>query len=212
MTDPTRAMPTAGVPSNPSGDPNRRLKVAIGVVGAMLVVLVAALFLIGDDDGPETATGDTTSTTESAPSTTPTTTTPSTTTTSSTTSSTTTTSTTTTSTTSTTTPPDTVPPAQCTGDQAPDDPEPHAEIFYEAWTLDDRGCANGVATTDAVSRLFDDADGEGAAWIFQGCTPLEEPDPYIDCAYSYEGGAAHFHTNYSPLGGWQIFDVSYFAD
>jgi hypothetical protein len=41
---------------------------------------------------------------------------------------------------------------------------------------------------------------------------MAAPDPHIDCAFTFEGGATHFKTSYSDTDGWVIFDVYQLAD
>lgn len=147
---------------------DRRLWWVLGVVGAILLAGTVYLRTDGDDDGEAVSALDTTtsntsttqvsSTTTSvaAPSTAPHRTAP-----------------------ETTDPaapePAVVAPARCTGNTAPDQPEPVAMVLYEAWTIADRGCAERVATDTVVEGLFD-VSGAGASWDFQGCLAISEPE------------------------------------
>lgn len=212
MSDPTQTMPAAGGPDEPEEESSLDRRVIIlGSLAALIVVLLIALLAVnsGDDDDDVSAT----STTSSSSTTTTSTTTTSTST--STTTSSTTTSTTTTSTTTSSTapapPPPTIAPARCTGETEPDDPEPVAVVFYDAWTIGDRDCAEKVADDEAVDTLFalDGADNE---WVFQGCFEQDLPDPHTDCAYTYPGGSAHFRMNHGAIDGWEIYEVEFVAD
>lgn len=213
VTDPTQAMPTTsggpptggqppytpGPPGPPGGrgpgQPDRRWWILAGLFALVLLIGLAAL-LLGGDDAEETSTTDTTSTTS--------TTLEETTTTSS--SATTSSSTTSTSTsTTTTTPPATVAPALCTSGE-PDDPDHTAVVLYQAYALDDRGCAEQIATNSAVDTLFA-IPGGGSDWEYQGCTEQDEPDPHLDCAFTFPGGATHFRESYSDTDGWVIYEV-----
>ena len=217
MSDTTRMMPTAGGPE--PGGPDRRVAVIAALVGVIvvLILLLVVVRAVGDDGG-STASSSTTETSTSTSSTTPSssTTTESTTTTSSTTSTTTSTTTTTTTstTTTTTTPPSTtstVAPDRCTGATGPTKPGTVAQVFYEAWTVDDRNCASQIATSDAVDTLFA-IDGSGAQWTFEGCSQTDGPDQHTECAYSYEGGAAFFSMRFGATTGWQIYAVDFATD
>lgn len=201
-TDPTQAMPataggppTAGPPPPTSGPPeepgDRRGWILAGVFALVLLIGLAVL-LMSDDD--ETATTDTSTTTTTLAETT-------------TSSSTTTEPTTTTATPSTTTgaTPPTVAPGLCTSG-APDDPDKSVQVLYQAYTLDDRECADQLGTEEAVDTLFA-IPGDGEGWEYQGCTDQEVPDPHTDCAFTFTGGATHFRTNYSDTDGWVVFDV-----
>ncbi len=206
VTDRTMAMPAAagpppgGGPPPPVGPPERggdpRWWIIVGLLVAILVVGLAILLL--DDDDDDTATTDT-STTSSVVDTT-------------TSSTSTTVATTTTSSTTTTTeaPPPTVDPADCTSG-SPDDPGASVQVAYEAYTLGDLECASQLGTQDAIDALFD-IPGGGGGWTYQGCTEQDVPDPHIDCAYTFPGGATHFKTNYSDTDGWVIFEVHQTAD
>lgn len=220
MSDSTQITPDADGPT-PSGGMDRRQVIILSTLGAVVVLLVVVLLVVlatGDGDGDvatDTTTTSSSSTTEPTTTTEQTTTTePSTTTTESTTTSTTASTTTSTSTSTTTTstaPPTTIDPDDCTGQSAPDEPEPVAQVFYEAWRVDDRGCAEEVASDAAIDTLFE-VNGAGADWQFQGCQAVDEPEPQIECAWSYEGGAAFFEMSYSPIDGWRVEQVDFVAD
>jgi hypothetical protein len=206
VTDRTMAMPAvAGTPPGggsppPAGPPDRpgdrQWWIIVGLLVAILLVGLAIL-LLGDDDD-ETATTDT-STTSSVVDTT-------------TSSTTTSVATTTTESTTTTTeaPPPTVDPALCTSGP-PDDPGASVQVAYEAYTLGDLECASQLGTAEAIDALFS-IPGGGGGWTYQGCTEQDVPDPHIDCAYTFAGGATHFKTSYSETAGWVIFEVYQTAD
>lgn len=208
VTDPTVAMPAAaggGPPGSPpptggrSGDgPDRRSWILAALLVAVVLAGLAALLLGGDDDESTTTTTTTTSTTVAD--------------TSSTSSSSTTASSTTTSapTTTTTAPPVTVAPALCTSGE-PDDPDHSVQVLYQAYTVRDRDCAEAIATNDAVDTLFS-IPGYGDGWEYQGCTEQELPDPHLDCAYTFTGGATHIRIRYSETDGWVAYDVYQTAD
>lgn len=206
VTDRTMAMPAvAGTPPGggsppPAGPPDRpgdrQWWIIVGLLIAILLVGLAILLL--DDDDDETATTDT-STTSSVVDTT-------------TSSTTTTVAPTTTESTTTTTeaPPPTVAPALCTSGP-PDDPGASVQVAYEAYTLGDLECASQLGTAEAIDTLFS-IPGGGGGWTYQGCTEQDVPDPHIDCAYTFPGGATHFKTSYSETSGWVIFEVYQTAD
>lgn len=115
-------------------------------------------------------------------------------------------------TTTTTAPPVTIAPERCRGTTGPTSPEPVAETFYDAWTVDDRGCAEQIATEAAIETLFV-IDGTDAGWQFQGCdTGDEAVDPETVCRYRYEGGSAHFSMSHGATEGWQITAVDFQVD
>lgn len=211
MSDPTQMIPTEGDPDGPRPrrDPRRVAMIVLAVVIGILLILLIVVS-INDDGDSDTSAGATTTSTET--STTTTTTTASTTSTTeveATTSST--TVTTSPSTTTTTSPPATIAPERCTGATGPTEPEPVAVVFYDAWRVGDTGCAVEVATKSAVDTLFAN-DGTGATWQFQGCSTFEDPEPTVDCAYTYEGGSSHFEMQYDAVDGWQIVAVEFVAD
>jgi hypothetical protein len=202
MAAPTGGPPPADLPPTgepPAEPPDRRPWILGGLV-ALIVAVALAVLLLGDDDD-ETATGDTTTT--SAEETTTSTTAPTTTTAAPTT-------TTTAPTTTTSAPPTTIDPARCTS-SPPDDPEPTAEIFFEAYTVGDRSCAGQVGTADAVDTLFA-IPGGGAGWTFQGCAEEDDPEPHTVCAYSFEGGSTAFRLAYGEFDGWTVYEVFQVAD
>lgn len=239
MSDPTQMIPQAGGPP-PSGPPPRgpdgpggpggngpdepedgapldqRQKIVLGVLAGVIVLLLVVLGVValGGDDSTDVATtsttGDTTtSTAESTTTSADTTTSTETTTTTS--STTTTTTAPPTTTTTTTAPPPTIAPARCTGRTGPNNPDPVAMVFYDAWTLGDRGCAEEVATDDAVETLFR-ASGAGASWTFQGCDTVDDPEPHTECIWSYEGGASFFTMEFEQPDGWRVTAVDFVAD
>ncbi len=210
MSDPTQMIPTAGGPDDPEPpkDPWRIAIIVLAVVIGLLLLLLLIVSLTGsDDEGTSTTTTSSTtdsSTTTSTTSSTTTTAAPTTTTTAA-------PSTTTTSSTTTTAPPTTIAPARCTGTTGPTEPEPVAVVFYDAWRVDDTGCAAKVADQSAINTLFA-LDGAGAQWQFQGCSTFDDPEPKFDCAYTYEGGSSHFEMQYGAIAGWQIVAVEFVAD
>jgi eukaryotic-like serine/threonine-protein kinase len=206
VTDPTMAMPavTGGQPpvgppptGEPPAEPPDRRPWIIGGLLLLILLIGLAILLLADDD--DTATEDTTTTT-----------TESTTTTSETTTTTTEATTTTASTTTTTTPPSTVDPSRCVTSE-PEDPEPVAQVVYEAYTLGDRDCAGNLATADAVDQLFA-IPGGGGGWTFQGCFDEDVPDPHTLCGFSFEGGSTSFRMNYNEVEGWTVYEVFQTAD
>lgn len=207
VTDRTMAMPAAaGTPPSggsppPAGPPDRpgdrQWWIIIGLLVAILLVGLALLLL--DDDEDETATTDT-STTSSVVDTT----------TSSTTTTTVATTTTEATTTTTEAPPPTVDPERCTSGP-PDDPGASVQVAYEAYTVGDLECASQLGTAEAIDTLFS-IPGGGGGWTYQGCSEQDVPDPHIDCAYTFPGGATHFKTSYSETAGWVIFEVYQTAD
>lgn len=115
-------------------------------------------------------------------------------------------STTSSSTTSTTaSPPPTVTPGLCESG-GPDDPDHSVEVLFQAYSLRDRACADKLGTKAAVDALFA-IKGNGDGWEYQGCAASADNDPYIDCAYTFTGGATHFKTSYSDTDGWMTFEV-----
>jgi hypothetical protein len=208
VTDPTMAMPAAagGPPpideppptDEPPPPPDRRRWILAALV-ALIVAIGIALLLLDDDEDTASTSGSTTTTVADD---TTTTTVGTTTTTSST--------TTTASTTTTTSPPSTVPPGQCVS-SGPDQPEPVAEVVYEAFTLDDRDCAENLATSDAIEQLFS-IPGAGAGWTFQGCVDQDDPDPHTLCSYRFDGGSTSFRMSYSETEGWTVYEVFQAAD
>lgn len=87
-----------------------------------------------------------------------------------------------------------------------------AEVFYEAWTIGDRDCAEQVATPEAVDDLFV-FDGRSAAWTFEGCAEDEDAlEPQTVCFFRYEGGSAAFEMGRDPVDGWQVTAVTFTAD
>jgi hypothetical protein len=169
-------------------------------MAAIALVAVLLLVLAGDDDEDDVA-GDATTTVP--------TTLESTTTTEATT---TTTEATTTTLSDTAVPPVTADPEQC--DEAganPLDPDPAAQAVFQAWERGDEACARLLMTDDAFDELFA-RDGSGATDVFQGCEEQADPEPYVDCAFTYEGGATHYLMRFSPLAGWTVYDITQVAD
>lgn len=218
--DPTQAMPPVdagpptqvGVPPAPPlgpppdrwdggpPPPDRRPWILAGILGLMALIAILLLVLGGDDDGDD----DSATTTTSESTTTEATTTSE--------STTTTEATTTSAPTTTESPSVTVDPVDCReagGD--PVDPEAAAQTVFEAWTRDDEACARELMTDVAFEELFA-RDGSGATDQLQGCTADADPEPYTDCAFTYEGGATHYRMVYTPTDGWQVQDITQVAD
>lgn len=204
--DQTAMMPPVRPPTTPrgpdGGDAQRRnMWLIISALVAIIVVL-GLILLLGGDDNDNVATGatETTSTTLET-----------TTTSSSTTSTTAETTATTEAPTTSTAPKTTIPSAQCNPKTSPAAPGAPATTFHEAWRVSDRDCAEKLGTDDAVDTLFD-LEPNGPEWEFQGCTEVAEPDPHADCAFTYEGGSAHFNLVYGAINGWSIYEVYFVAD
>ena len=214
--EPTMVQPAAGEPPTPTDPPpggpppgdgddggdnrDRNMKIAIGGVVVLILVLLGVLFLTDDDDASvETAdptTSSTTTTTEAA--------------TTSTEAPTTTASSTTTSTTEDTTPPT----STCSGkDAPPDDPSPIAKTFMDSWQLDDRPCAEAIATDGAVNTMFAVEPGPTPQDFF-GCSPVDDgtSDPHNECVFGFEGGTTNLKMNFGAIDGWRVFEVSFVAD
>lgn len=204
VTDPTMAMPAAAGgpppvdPPPPSDEPPPPRDWRPWILGGLVALVVAlGLALVFLDDDETTTTSDSTTTTEETTTTEATTTTAPTT-------------TTTAPTTTTTSPPSTVDPARCVS-SGPDEPEPTAEVVYEAFTLGDRACAGNLATAEAIDQLFS-IPGAGAGWTFEGCVPEDVPDPHTLCGYRFEGGSTSFRMDYSDTEGWTVYEVFQVAD
>lgn len=196
--------PPPGSPP-PWGPPprDRRPWILVALLAAIVLVLLLLLLLRddgSDDDGSTTTTTSETSTTLEETTTSESTTTSS--------------STTTTETTTTTTgaPPVTADPAQCREAGAdPGNPDPAAQAVFIAWTRGDVACARELMTDEAFDQLFA-RPGADATDVFQGCVEQDEPEPHVDCAFTYEGGATHYRMRFSPTDGWQVVEVYQVAD
>ena len=106
----------------------------------------------------------------------------------------------------------TVPPAECAeAGEGPAAPGLAANTVFDAWVRGDESCAAVLMTPAALAELFD-RPGAGAQDEFQGCTEVDEPDPAVDCAFTYEGGSTHYLMNFSDTDGWKVFDVTQVAD
>ena len=202
------AGPPRGAPPPPWGPggppPDRRPWIIAGLL-AIIAVIAIALLLMDDDDDDDVSTEDTTTTTVEE----------------------TTTSEATTPSEDTTpteappptedapppeAPPVTADPAQCREAGAdPTDPESPAQAVFIAWTRGDEACAAELMTDDALDELFS-RDGSEATDVFQGCTEQADPEPHMDCAFTYEGGATHYLMRFSPTDGWQVYDIEQVAD
>lgn len=182
------------------GEPPDRRPWIIAAILAVIAIVAVALLLTSDDDEPTAATSTTiseeTTTSESTTTTEATTTSES----------------TTTTTTVAEAPPVTADPAQCAEAGAdPGDPAPAAQAVFQAWTRGDEACAHELMTDDAFDELFA-RDGTDAQDDFQGCTEADQPDPAMDCAFTYEGGATHYLMSFSPTDGWLVTDIQQVAD
>jgi hypothetical protein len=205
VTDPTMAMPATagaqppagprpgGVP--PSEPPDRRPWI---IVALLLLIVAAGLLVLLLQDDHETASSDSSTTSSTVEDTTTST------------STTTTSSTTSTTAPTTTSPPVTVAPGLCASSD-PDEPEPTAQVVYQAYTVGDRDCAAKLATPDAVDELFA-IPGGGGGWSFAGCFDQEDPDPHTQCSFTFEGGSTGFNMSYSDTDGWIIYEVFQVAD
>lgn len=190
--------PPPGAPPGYGPDRPEWLPWAIGAVGVLIVLLIAFLVLDnGDDDTnvvASTTSSSTTSTTEERQ-----------------------TSTTAqraaTSAPATTAAPSssTIPRSRCTGRTSATNPEAPARTLHDSWRISDRDCAETVADKKVVDELFD-LEPNGPAWTFQGCNEEADPDPHYDCAFTYEGGSAHFLLNYGAKDGWRVYDIEFVAD
>lgn len=205
VSDPTMAMPAPVGPPPPPGPPptgeppaeppDRRPWVLAGLVVAILLIGLVLFLLSDDDEDTDTvATSTTTSTTTTSSSTT--TTAPAT--------------TTTAPTTTTAATPATVDPARCVS-SAPDDPDTTAQVVYDAYALDDRGCAGNLMTADALDELFG-IPGRGGGWTVEGCEEVEDPDPQTWCSFRFDGGSTTFRMAYGDDEGWTVYDVFQTAD
>jgi hypothetical protein len=205
VSDPTTPMPAAAGGGAPPADPPPPDELPEGsrdwrpwILGGLVAVVVLvglALLLLDDDDTASTTSSttlETTTTTEGTTTTAPTTT------------------TTAPPTTTTAASAVTVAPERCVS-SPPDEPEPTAEVVYEAFTLDDRACAENLATDDAIDQLFS-IPGRGAGWSFQGCVDQDEPDPHTLCSYRFDGGSTSFRMSYSETEGWTVYEVFQVAD
>lgn len=200
VTDATQAMPAVvGGPPPPPAPPPGPPTESGGNAGWILAGLLALVLLVGlavlllnDDDDASTSNTTTTSLLEDTTTTS------------------TTEATTTTVAPTTTAPPSTIAPSACTSG-APDDPDASVEVLYQAFGARDRACADELATEEAVDALFS-IPGTGSDWQFQGCEEQDLPDPHVDCAYTFTGGATHFLTAFSAIDGWVIYEVFQTAD
>lgn len=200
--------PPPGSPPPPWGPPprDRRLWIIVALLVAIVIVLVL-LLLLRDDDGDgdgdaTTTTSETTTTLEEETTTTA--------------EETTTTESTTTTTEATTTtaaaPPVTADPAQCReAGSDPGNPNPAAQAVFIAWTRGDEACARELMTDQAFDQLFA-RDGRDATDDFQSCVEEEVPEPVMDCAFTYPGGATHYVMRFVPTGGWEVVEVYQVAD
>lgn len=206
VTDPTMAMPAAtGAPppvgrpptgQPPAEPPDRRPWIIVGILALIVAAGLAVLLLQDDDEAASRDSSTTSSTVEDTTTTSEATTTTS--------------STTTTTAATTTSPPATVAPELCVSSD-PDEPEPTAEVLYQAYTLGDRGCAANLATSEAVDQLFA-IPGAGGGWTFAGCFDQEDPDPHTQCSFTFDGGSTSFRMSYSDTEGWTVYEVFQVAD
>ncbi|HUW04187.1 MAG TPA: hypothetical protein VMW08_17670 [Acidimicrobiales bacterium] len=201
--------PPGGPPPGDDGDDgganrDRNMKIAIGATVALILILLGILLFTGDDDASVDSADPTTSSTSSTSTSTTTTE-----------ATTTTTQPPTTSGSTTSTTQDTTPPlSTCSGkDAPPDDASPIAKTFMDSWQLDDRPCAEAVATQSAVDTMFAVEPGPTPQDFF-GCSPVDDGagDPHIDCVFGFEGGTTHLKMNFGAVDGWRVFEVFFVAD
>jgi hypothetical protein len=151
------------VAANGRGSGERRTKVWLWVLGAVIVALVIALVVVlltrDDDDTPPATT---TSTTHA---TTTTTTTPA-----------------TTSTTAPATTVTTVPLPVIT-----EDPQSYADYLFAAWQNGDRTAAANVASADAVTQMFSQAYPAKGPYTFANCGPAAGS---LYCTWNGQNGAS----------------------
>jgi len=109
-------------------------------------------------------------------------------------------------------PPVTADPAQCReAGSDPGNPNPAAQAVFIAWTRGDEACARELMTDQAFDQLFA-RDGRDATDDFQSCVEEEVPEPVMDCAFTYPGGATHYVMRFVPTGGWEVVEVYQVAD
>ena len=142
----------------------RRLRIWLWVLGAVMVALVVALVVVlvtndDDDDTPTTTT--TTSTTQPATST---------------------------SSSVTTTTATTVPATTTTVAYPPitDDPQTYAEYLFAAWQNNNRTNAANVASADAVTQMFSRAYPAQGPYTFSNCNPAAGS---LYCTWNGQNGA-----------------------
>lgn len=194
--------PTGGIPpvfdDRTPPPPDNRPWIIAAVLGVIVLMLILLLVLQDDDDGDDV---DASSTTSSEPVTS--------------------TSTSTSTTAPATTEPApsttvvsvvTVPPEECAdAGEGAAQPGLAAQTVYDAWVRGDQACAAELMTPAALAELFG-RDGTGADDQFQSCTQKDQPDPHVDCAFTYEGGSTHYLMTFSPTDGWQVYDITQKAD
>jgi hypothetical protein len=158
----------------------RRLRIWLWVLGAVIVALVAALVVVlvtndDDDDKPTTTTTSATSTTRPA----------------------------TTTTQATTTTATTVP-ATTTTVPYPvitDDPQTYAEYLFASWQNNNRTNAANVASADAVTQMFSRSYPAQGPYTFSNCNPAAGS---LYCTWNGQNGATIQMTVRTLTGGLPI--------
>lgn len=162
------------------GGGERRTKVWLWVLGAVIAALVVALVVVlvtrddSDDTPPTTTTSTTRVTTTTSPSTTVTG----------------------APTTAATTPGTTVPLPVIT-----DDPETYAEYLFAAWRNGDRTAAANVASADAVTQMFSKAYPAEGPYTFSNCGPAAGS---LYCTWNGQSGSTIQMTVRTLTGGLPV--------
>lgn len=159
--------------------PERRLRIWLWVMGAVIVALVVALIVVlvtddDDDTASTTTTRATTSTTSSTTSTTPSTTTAT-----------------------------TLPATTTTVPYPPitDDPQTYAEYLFASWQNNNRTNAANVASADAVTQMFSRAYPAQGPYTFSNCDPAAGS---LYCTWNGQNGATIQMTVRTLTGGLPI--------
>ena len=157
----------------------RRLRIWLWVLGAVIVALVVALVVVlvtNDDDDDTPATTTSTSATRPA---------------------------TTTSSSITTTTATTVPATTTTVAYPPitDDPQTYAEYLFAAWQNNNRTNAANVASADAVTQMFSRAYPAQGPYTFSNCGPAAGS---LYCTWNGQSGATIQMTVRTLTGGLPI--------
>ena len=156
----------------------RRLRIWLWVLGAVIVALVVALVVVlvtNDDDDDTPATTTSTSATRPA---------------------------TTTSSSITTTTATTVPTTTTVAyPQITDDPQTYAEYLFAAWQNNNRTNAANVASADAVTQMFSRAYPAQGPYTFSNCGPAAGS---LYCTWNGQSGATIQMTVRTLTGGLPI--------